>query len=135
MQRVKTRLLEFLFPAVTDSWLAVLRIGLGLGVTIYSLSLRNDWTYLLSGTVRKVAEALLSLESHFVPKLGWFVASAAQLGIHEEAVLFLAWACLLAVGWGLVVGVAPGSLQLQRGFYTCARRKAEASSPMGWIIS
>ncbi len=106
MQRFKTRLLEFLFPAETDSWLTVLRIGLGLQGTLYSLSLRNDWTYLLSGTARKVAEALLSLESHFVPRLGWFVASAAQLGIHEEAVLFLAWACLLAVGCGLVVGVA-----------------------------
>ena len=85
MQRLKTRLFGFLFSPSTDTWLAVLRVGLGLQVTLYSLSLRNDWTYLLSGTARKVAEALLSLESHFVPRLGWFVASAAQLGIHEEA--------------------------------------------------
>lgn len=103
---LKTGLFGFLFSPSTDTWLAILRIGLGLEVTLYSLSLRNDWTYLLSGTARKVAEALLSLESHFVPRLGWFVASAAQLGIHEEAVLFLAWACLLAAGCGLVVGVA-----------------------------
>ena len=100
---LKTGLFGFLFSPSTDTWLAILRIGLGLEVTLYSLSLRNDWTYLLSGTVRKVAEALLSLESHFVPRLGWFVVLAAQLGIHEEAVLFLAWACLLAVGCGLVV--------------------------------
>src|SRR6516225_2116728 len=106
MQRVKARPLEFLFPTETDSWLTVLRIGLGLQVTLYSLSLRNDWTYLLSGTARKVAEALLSLESHFVPRLGWFVASAVQLGIDEETVIFLAWACLLGVGCGLVIGVA-----------------------------
>ena len=106
MQSVKTRLFGFLFPPSTDTSLAVLRVGLGLQVTLYSLSLRSDWISLLSGTARKVAEALLSLESHFVPRLGWFVASAAQLGIHEEAVLFLAWACLLAVGCGLVVGVA-----------------------------
>src|SRR5215469_14564938 len=106
MQRLKTRLFGFVFSPSTDTWLAVLRVGLGLQVTLYSLSLRKDWTDLLSGTVRKVAEALLSLESHFVPRLGWFVASAAQLGIHEEALLFLAWACLLAVGCGLVVGVA-----------------------------
>ena len=105
MQRVKTRLLEFLFPAETDSWLTVLRIGLGLEVTLYSLSLRNDWTYLLSGTARKVAEALLSLESHFVPRLGWFVALAAQLGVREENVLFLAWLCLFASGCALLVGV------------------------------
>ena len=104
--RVKTRLLEFLFPAQTDSWLTVLRIGLGLEVTLYSVSLRNDWTYLLSGTARKVAEALLSLESHFVPRLGWFIALAAQLGVREERVLFLAWVCLFASGCALLVGVA-----------------------------
>jgi hypothetical protein len=106
MQRVKTRLLEFLFPPSTDTWLAVLRVGLGLEVTLYSLSLRNDWTYLLSGTARKVAEALLSLESHFVPRLGWFVALGTHVGLGEKTLLFLAWACLLAVGCGLVVGAA-----------------------------
>src|ERR1041385_6105543 len=85
--RVKTRLLEFLFPAEADSWLTILRVGLGFQVTLYSLSLRNDWVYLLSGTARRVTEALLSLESHFVPRLGWFVTLAAQLGLHEERVL------------------------------------------------
>jgi len=123
MQRLKTRLFGFLFPPTTDTWLAVLRVGLGLGVTIYSLSLRNDWTYLLSGTVRKVAEALLSLESHFVPRLGWFVVLAAQIGIHEEAVLFLAWACLLAVGCGLVVGVASRFFAIAAWFlHLCAAK-------------
>ncbi len=123
MQSVKTKLFGFLFPPSTDTWLAVLRVGLGLQVTIYSLSLRSDWISLLSGTARKVAEALLSLESHFVPRLGWFVASAAQLGIHEEAVLFLAWACLLAVGCGLVVGVASRFLAIAAWFlHLCAAK-------------
>jgi hypothetical protein len=98
--------LEFLFPAQTDSWLTILRIGLGFQVTLYSLSLRNDWDYLLSGTARKAAEALLSLESHFVPRLGWFVALAAQLGVHEERVLRLAWLCLFASGCALIVGAS-----------------------------
>ena len=105
MQRVKTRLLEFLFPAETDSWLTLLRIGLGLEVMLYSISLRNDWIPLLSGTARKLAEALLSLESHFVPRLGWFVALAAQFGMREESVMFLAWLCLFASGCALLVGV------------------------------
>jgi len=105
MQRVKIRLLEFLFPAETDSWLTVLRIGLGLQVTLYSLSLRNDWAYLFSGTTRKVAEALLSLESHVIPRFGWFVALAARLGVREERILFLAWLCLFASGCALLVGV------------------------------
>src|SRR6266576_7293930 len=117
MQSVKTGLFGFLFSPSTDTWLAILRIGLGLEVTLYSLSLRSDWISLLSGTARKAAEALLSLESHFVPRLGWFVASAAQLGIHEEAVLFLAWACLLAVGCGLVFGVASRFLAIAAWFF------------------
>jgi len=105
MQRVKTRLFGFLFSPSTDTWLAVLRVGLGLGVTIYSLSLRNDWTYLLSGTIRRVAEALLSLESHFIPRLGWFSTLAAQAGVDENLLLFAAWASLLVAGCGLLIGL------------------------------
>jgi hypothetical protein len=106
MQPVKTRLFEFLFAPVTDTWLAVLRVGLGLEVTLYCLSLRNDWTYLLSGTARRLAEALLSLESHFVPRLGWLTSLAAQVGVREEKVLFMAWVCLFAAGCALLIGFA-----------------------------
>src|SRR6266704_6629586 len=75
MPVLRKRLSEFLFPAETDNWLAALRLGLGLQITLYSLSLRNDWNYLLSGTNnglinRNLAEALLSVESHLVPRLG-----------------------------------------------------------------
>jgi Vitamin K-dependent gamma-carboxylase len=104
--RVKTRLLEFLFPAETDSWLTVLRIGLGLQVTLCSLSLRNDWAYLFSGTTPKVAEALLSLEGHVIPRFGWFVALAARFGVREETLLFLAWLGLFVSGCSLLVGIA-----------------------------
>src|ERR1700746_1855839 len=100
------RLIEFLFPPQTDHWLAILRVGLGLEVMLYSMSLRNDWIYLLSGTVRRVAEALLSLESHFIPRLGWFVTLAAQVGLDENRLLFAAWASLLLAGCGLFIGFA-----------------------------
>jgi hypothetical protein len=103
--RVKTRLLELLFPAETDSWLTVLRLGLGLQVTLYALSLRTDWAYLFSGTAHKVAEALLSLQGHFIPNLGWFVALAARLDVPEETVLLLAWLGLFVSGCALLVGV------------------------------
>ena len=111
MQVSRERLLGFLFTAGTDNWLAVLRVGLGFQVTFYSLSLRNDWNYLLSGTAsglvtRNLAEALLSLESHFVPRLGWLVALATHVGLREETVLSLAWLCLVAAGCGLIVGLA-----------------------------
>ena len=106
MQAFRTRLLEFLFPAETDHWLATLRVGIGVEVILYSMSLRNDWTFLLSGTVRRLAEALLSSESHFIPRLGWFVTLVAQVGVDENRLLFAAWACLLLAGCGLVIGFA-----------------------------
>jgi HTTM domain len=109
MQGFKERLFGFLFPAETDNWLAILRLGLGLQTTLYSLTLRNDWNDLLSGagvSSRDVAEALLSGESHFVPRLGWFVALREQLGLREETVLAVAWICLVVAGCSLLLGLA-----------------------------
>jgi len=106
MQASMERLIEFLFRPATDRWLILLRVGFGLQITLYSLSLRSDWNYLLSGTVRRIAEALLSLQSHFVPRLGWPISLGTQVGLHEETVLFVAWACLVVAGCGLLVGVA-----------------------------
>jgi hypothetical protein len=106
MKTCRKRLLEFLFPPETDRWLAILRVGLGSEVILYSMSLRTDWMYLLSGTVRRLAEALLSLESHFIPRLGWFVTLAAQVGIDENRLLFAAWSSLLIAGCGIVIGFA-----------------------------
>ncbi len=107
MKLFRKRLLEFLFPRETDHWLAVLRVGLGVAVIVYSLSLRNDWTYLFSGTVRDLAEALLSLESLFIPRFGWFASMAAQCGVDENLFLFAAWASLFLAGCGLVLGLFP----------------------------
>ena len=103
--RVTTRVPELLFPVETDSWLTVLRLGLGLQVTLYALSLRTDWAYLFSGTARRVAEALLSLQGHFIPSLGWFVALAARVDVPEETVLLLAWLGLFVSGCALLFGV------------------------------
>ena len=69
----------FLFPPETDKWLAVLRIGLGLQVTVYALFLKSDWHYLFAGTgkglvSRELGEAIISFDSPFIPKLGWLVA-------------------------------------------------------------
>jgi hypothetical protein len=109
MQAFKERLFGFLFPAETDNWLVILRLGLGLQITLYSLTLRNDWNDLLGGagvSSRNVAEALLSVESHFVPRLGWFVALGEQLGLREETVLAVAWICLVVAGCSLLLGLA-----------------------------
>jgi len=123
METFRTRLLEFLFPPGTDSWLAILRVGLGLEVALYSFSLRNDWAYLLSGTLRRVAEALLSLESPFIPRLGWAISLGAHVGLHEATVLLVAWICLLLAGCGLVIGFACRlSAILAWFFHLCAAK-------------
>ena len=108
---MRKRLIELFFPVESDSWLTILRFGLGLQVALYSLSLRNDWNYFLSGTPaglisRDLAEALLSVESRFVPRLGWLVALGTHVGLREETVLIVAWICLLVAGCGLLLGLA-----------------------------
>ena len=106
----RERILQFLFPVESDTWLGVLRLGLGLQVIVYTLSLRDDWNYLLAGTghgliSRNLAEALLSVESRFVPRLGWLVSLGAYVGLSENAVLSIAWVCLLGTGFSLLAGL------------------------------
>jgi hypothetical protein len=107
---VRKGLLEFLFPTESDKWLSILRLGLGLQVTLYSLSLRSDWSYLLASTSglinRNLAEALLSVQSHFVPTLGWLVALGEHVGLREEVLISATWFCLLGAGCGLLIGFA-----------------------------
>src|SRR6266550_8785920 len=111
IQPFRDRLFAFLFPVETDNWLAILRLGLGFQVAVYSLSLRKDWNYLLAGAgngvvSRNLAEALLSVESYFVPRLGWLVTLGTKVGLREDIVLYIAWTCLFVAGCALVVGLA-----------------------------
>ena len=110
MKGFRERLFAFLFPGETDNWLTLLRIGLGLQTVFYTLSLRNDWHDLFGGADggvvnRDLTEALLSLESHFVPRLGSFVSLGARIGLHGETVLSITWICLVVAGCGLVIGL------------------------------
>lgn len=103
-------LMGFLFPPETDRWLSVLRIGLGLQVAVYALFLKSDWHYLFAGTgkglvSRDLGEAIVSFDSPFIPKLGWLVALGGHLGVGEETVLSIAWACLLCAGCFLLLGL------------------------------
>src|SRR5881227_811747 len=110
LRRWWKRLMDFLFPPETDKWLAVLRIGLGLQVAVYALFLKSDWNYLFartgSGLVsRELGEAITSFDSRLIPKLGWLVALGGHIGIGEETVLSVAWACLLCAGCCLLLGL------------------------------
>ena len=102
--------LEFLFPTETDKWLAVLRVGLGLQVLVYTLFLRSDWQNLFATTgkglvSRELGEAIASFDSPLIPKLGWLVAFGQHLGFSEETVLSVTWACLLCMGCCLLLGI------------------------------
>ena len=110
VQKCWQRLVGFLFPPESDTWLAVFRIGLGLQVIVYSVFLRSDWHYLFAssgkGLVgREVGEAITSFDSPFIPKLGWLVALGRHLNISEDAVLTVAWVCLLSAGCLLLLGL------------------------------
>jgi hypothetical protein len=103
------RLEQFLFPVRSDRWIAILRFGLGLQVIVYALSLRRDWNYLFAadnqGIIsRELTEAILSVKSAFIPRLGWLVTLGGKLGLDEDAMLALGWAALLGTGLFLLAG-------------------------------
>jgi hypothetical protein len=110
LQKCWQRFVGFLFPAESDTWLGVLRIGLGAQVIVYALFLRSDWHNLFAsagkGFVgREVGEAIASFDSSLIPKLSWLVALGRNLNMSEETVLTVAWVCLLSAGCFLLLGL------------------------------
>ena len=101
---------EFLFPLETDAWLACLRVGVGLQVIFYTLSLRGDWMDVFAlnsnGLVsREIAEAITASDSSWAPRISWLTDAASQLGISESTALSATWWLLLAAGVFLVIGL------------------------------
>jgi hypothetical protein len=85
-------------------------LGLGIQVTLYSLSLRADWNDLFGADntaviSRGLAEAILSVNGRFVPKLGWLVTIGTELGLHEQSIVGGVWIALLCAGSCLVIGL------------------------------
>jgi hypothetical protein len=106
----RERLQGFFFPVETDAWVGFLRIGLGLQIISYVLSLKDDWIYLFAETGdvligRRFSEALLSIQSPLVPRLGWLVALGGGVGLPEWLVLSITWWTLLGAGGGLFIGL------------------------------
>src|SRR5438093_12503550 len=84
MSRPNDALRRFLFVPQSITWLTVLRVGLGLHVLFYAMSLRADWIGLLTredqGLIRRdLMEAVLSSESPLIPRIGWIVDAGALL--------------------------------------------------------
>lgn len=108
--RAQKRLLEFLFPADTGQWVSILRIGLGIQIVLYAMSLKDDWNFLFAGSAnglvgREFSEALLAQQSPFVPRLSWLIALGARAGWSEWTALSITWCLLLWAGCGLAVGI------------------------------
>src|SRR5436305_14241249 len=104
MARCRERLRAFLFPPDAALWLGLLRIGLGLQVLLYTLSLRAVWNYLFAGPGegligRALPDALLSTDSPLIPRLGWIVTLAARTSLSESTELYIAW-WILNVAYG-----------------------------------
>jgi Vitamin K-dependent gamma-carboxylase len=128
MDSWKERLIRFLFPTQSGKWLTVLRIGLGLQVLLYALSLRSDWNYLFAGkdgglNGRALSEGLLSTESPLVPRLGWLVTLGSQVGLSEWTVLSVTWWFLLCAAYGLLAGFFSRSSAITAWFlHLCAAK-------------
>src|SRR5215469_11695908 len=134
MQASRERLLAFLFPAETDNWLAVLRIGLGLEVTltpslfetigpIYFRERHANW--------RKrccLWKAILSRDSG-----GLLLSRHTSACAKRRYCFWHGFVCLLLVAACLSESL-PAYRRLPPGFYTCARPKAVGSCRTAWII-
>lgn len=110
MARIGKWLDGFLFAPDSDRWLAILRVGLGFQISLFCLSLQNDWNNLFAGEDggfirRDLTEAIVNIQSPFVPRLEWVVDFGSHVGLHEQTTLSLAWFVLLCAGCCLFAGL------------------------------
>src|SRR5712691_2931855 len=132
MREISKRLRTFLFPIESDAWLSILRIGIGLQVVLYCLSMRAEWSELFSiesaGPIKRdLTEAILSADSHFIPRIGWIVDLGAYFGLPEQIVLNFVWWGLLGAGFCLLVGLFCRASAITAVFlYLCAVKSSGA---------
>jgi len=129
--RWRTRIADFLFPEDDGDWLAILRIGLGLEVVLYSLAALPDWRTMFgrSGTGflnREFTEAVFSIQNPLVPRIGWFVTFGEKIGLSENATLTLLWTLFFAAGCLLIAGLLSRSAAIVAWLlHLCAAKSAE----------
>src|ERR1044072_1503479 len=110
MRTWPSRLEAFFFPAVSDNWLSILRVGLGVQVVLYCLSLAGDWHALFAfetaGWInRDLAEAIMIANTPFIPRIGWLTILGDRFGVNEATVLTITLWCLVGAGCFLIGGV------------------------------
>ena len=104
------RVVRVLFPAESDQWLTWLRVGLGIEVALYCLSLRADWTYLFASNGQglispDLSQAILLRDSALTPRLRWLTVVGEYLGVSEDTAVLVLWTCLLCAGLLLMIGL------------------------------
>ena len=109
-RHARQRVEEFLFLPSSDTWLGLLRTGVALQVIIYCFSLRNDWDDLFAisraGVIKRdLAEAILSAQSHSIPRFGWLVELVSSIGGTEQTALAIVWWSLLCAAGLLLIGL------------------------------
>jgi len=92
----------FLFSPDSGEWLTILRIGLGLEIALYALSLRADWARIFASNStgflnREFTEAVLSIQKSLVPRIGWLIWLGERVGLSEQTTLATLWLLLFAV--------------------------------------
>ncbi len=110
MQKWQERVREFCFAPESDSWVGVLRVGLGLQVVIYCLNFRSDWTFFFAAPgealiSRQLSEAIVSAQSALIPNLAWLADAAGRFGLAEATTLSAVWFALLLAGALLIAGL------------------------------
>lgn len=134
MKRTWERFAGFLFPVETGGWLSILRIGLGLQVVLYALSLESDWNSLFAGSEggpvgRAFSEGLLLRQSPLVPQLGWWIAAGGRIGLSEWTVLSITWWTLFCAGCCLLAGVFSRASAILAWFvHLCAAKSGDLVS-------
>jgi vitamin K-dependent gamma-carboxylase-like protein len=109
-ETLSKQIAEFFFSPTADRWLSILRVGLGLQVLLYCWSLRDDWSLVFAsngeGMIdRDLTEAVLSAETWFAPRVGWFVTLGRSVGLSEQQVLLGFWILLVSASCCLVLGI------------------------------
>lgn len=128
MPNPKRGILNFLLAPQSSRWLSILRIGLGLQVLFYALSLRGDWLDILglnneSLIRRDLAEAMLSADSPLTPRVGWIVNAGVSIGLSENTTLWLVWVTLVGAALLVVLGLFCREASVLAWFlYVCAAK-------------
>lgn len=128
MRTGRYRLEGFFFPPKSDAWLSVLRIGLGLQVVLYCLSLFGDWNDLFGSETagwinRDLPEAIMTANTPLIPRIGWFMVLGERLGLPEGVILTLVWFVLLSAGFLLIAGLCCRTVSIIAWFiYVCVAK-------------